>query len=279
MTEVFLPRSLAALWSYWRENPAAGLYAGGTDVLVQLRHLPEKPLALICLERLDVLQGVEDVGPAVRIGAGCTFSALLGNALVQEHFSILIKALSTLGSPPIRNAATIGGNICTASPAGDTLPPLYVLEAQVELQSAQGSRRMPIQEFIIGPRQVNLLPEEILTSVIIPKHAAFNQHHFEKVGQRQALAIAVVSLAALLEVTPDDVVVQAHLAWGSVGPGIVTCPEAENILTGKPLCREVLQEAAQVARRAVTPIDDVRASAAYRRLVAGNLLLRLLSQS
>jgi CO/xanthine dehydrogenase FAD-binding subunit len=276
MTEVFLPRSLAELWSYWRANPAAGLYAGGTDVLVQLPHLPAKPPALICLERLDALQGVEDAGPAVRIGAGCTFAALLGDALLQEHFPILLKAMSTLGSPLIRNAATIGGNICTASPAGDTLPPLYVLKAQVEVQSEPGSRCLPLQEFIIGPRQVNLLPGEILTSVILPKHAAFNRHHFEKVGQRQSLAIAVVSLAALLEVTQDGVVVQARLAWGSVGPGIVTCPGAENILIGKPLCREVLQEAAQAARRAVAPIDDVRASAAYRRLVAGNLLLRLL---
>jgi xanthine dehydrogenase FAD-binding subunit len=276
MTEIFLPRTPAELWSCWQDNPDAGLYAGGTDVLVTLRHLAEKPRSLICLERLKALKEIEAGDQAVRIGAGCTISALLDEPLIQEQFPILFQALSTLGSPPIRNAATIGGNICTASPAGDTLPPLYVLEAQLEVQSEQGSRRLPIHEFIKGPRQIDLRPGEILAAVILNKNAAFNLHYFEKVGQRQALAIAVVSLAALLEVRPDNRIVQARLAWGSVGPGIVSCPEAENILTGKQLCRETLQEAAQAARRTVAPISDVRASAAYRRRVAGNLLWRLL---
>jgi CO/xanthine dehydrogenase FAD-binding subunit len=275
MNEVFLPRSLEELWSVWGENPAAHIYAGGTDLLVKLRAGLLPPAALICLERLPELVGVESLGDTVRIGAGVTHSTLLAHPIICRYFPVLARALAELGSPPIRNMATIGGNICTASPAGDTLPPLYVLGAELELQSRNGGRTLSLDAFIEGPGQTRLASEEILTAIRIKKPVEFNRHHFDKVGQRKALAIAVVSLAALLRVSAAGVVDQARFAWGSVGPTIVTCPEVEQMLTGRELRPALLQEAADAAMHAVSPIDDVRATAAYRRQVAGNLLLRL----
>jgi CO/xanthine dehydrogenase FAD-binding subunit len=171
---------------------------------------------------------------------------------------------------------TIGGNICTASPAGDTLPPLYALMAEVELRSVKGVRRVPIREFIKGPGSTCLERDEVLTAVLVKKPDEYNLHHYEKVGLRNALACAVVSMAALLRVSPEGVVEKAALAWGSVGPTVITSPEAEEALIGEPLSPASLQKAAALVRETVTPISDVRADADYRRTVAGNLVMRLL---
>jgi xanthine dehydrogenase FAD-binding subunit len=170
---------------------------------------------------------------------------------------------------------TIGGNICTASPAGDTLPALYAMKAEVELLSRAGARRAPLEEFITSPGATALQSAEIISAVWVKKPEEFNLHHFEKVGLRSALACSVVSFAALLRLTPDKVVEKVSLAWGSVGPTVFRCAAAEEALAGKRLCMESLREAADIIRNAVSPISDVRADADYRRTVAGNLMLRL----
>ena len=169
---------------------------------------------------------------------------------------------------------TIGGNICTGSPAGDTLPALYVLEAEMVLRSAIRERKVPIDEFIKGPGQTELQDNEILYSIQISLSKGFNLHHFEKVGQRKALAIAIVSFAALLHID-DSIVQRARFAWGSVGPTIVQSREVEAAVEGKKLSVSTLKAAASLARLAVSPISDLRATSDYRKQVAGNLLLRL----
>ena len=214
-------------------------------------------------------------GENIRIGSCATHACLLEDPLVKNHLPVLRQAVRRLGSPLIRNMGTIGGNICTASPAGDTLPPLYALEAEVELRSKEGMRKMQIGDFILEPGATRLQPGEILAAVWVKKPEQYNLHHFEKVGLRNALACSVVSLAALLRVAPGGVVEKAALAWGSVGPTMVTCREAEETLIGGTLSLARLNEAAAIVRKAVTPISDVRADADYRRTVAGNLLLRL----
>ncbi|HPC32404.1 MAG TPA: xanthine dehydrogenase family protein subunit M [Syntrophales bacterium] len=276
MKRVFLPESMDELWSVMAAAPDARVYAGGTDLLVAMRAGEIAPASLICLERLTEIQGVRETGEELWLGAATTHAALLSNDLILRHLPLLAQALRTLGSPPIRNMGTIGGNICTASPAGDTLPPLYVLDAEVELQQGTNSRRLPVREFITGPGRTRLADGEIMTGICIRKPSGANRQRFEKIGRRRALACAIASLAALLRVTPDGVVESARLAWGSVGPTVVTSPAAEAALTGKPLSRETLFQAAVLVRRDVSPMDDLRASAAYRREAAGNLLLRLL---
>jgi len=141
---VRLPASLADFWKMQAENPGVRLYSGGTDLLVKRREgVVPADADLICLERMPELQRIEDEGREVFIGAGCTHARLLNHPLVKTCFPVLIQGLWVLGSPPIRHMASIGGNICTASPAGDSLPPLYVLAAELELRTENGNRGYP----------------------------------------------------------------------------------------------------------------------------------------
>jgi xanthine dehydrogenase FAD-binding subunit len=276
MRSVHLPASLEELWPLLERNPGAALLAGGSDLLVRLRQALVDPPALLGLERIAELRQVRDQEPGwVFLGAAATHSLLLDSYLVRERLPILAQALAVLGSPLIRNQGTLGGNLCTASPAGDTLPALYALDAQVELRSATASRRLAMGDFILGPGRTALETGEILYGVWVPTDQVWTLSHFEKVGRRQALAIAVVSLAALVSLDAAGLVRQARLAWGSVGPTVMRVPQAEQALLGQPLCLASLQQAAELARQHLSPIDDLRASAQYRRQVAGNLLLRL----
>lgn len=272
---VFMPESLSALWAILAETPDARVLAGGTDLLVWIRSRRIDPAALVSLERIEALRGISETAEGVRIGACQTHAALLENPLIGRLFPVLTRALETLGSPHIRRMGTLGGNIMTASPAGDTLAPLYVLGAQVELRSAREIRQLPIETFIFGPGKTALNPGEILTAILIPKAKRTMHQHFEKVGLRGAMACAVASLAAVMHVLECGTIQTAALAWGSVGPTVMRAPKLEAALIGKPLTKETLAEMIPLAIDALSPIDDIRASAVYRRLVAGNLLLRL----
>ncbi len=272
---MYLPGSLSELWDMQEEWGPALFFAGGTDLFVKLRASDRYPRTLIGLEAVTELQSIEEREGAIFIGARATHTRLLSHPLVQAHLPLLAKALPVLGSPPVRNMGTIGGNICTASPAGDTLPPLYVLGAEVELRKRNESRRMPIHEFILGPGKTALADNELLYGVWIKKDDSPAIRHFEKVGQRKALAIAIASFAALVRTTDAGIVEKADFAWGSVGPTVVTSREAGEALVGCPLTRESLQRIAPIIEKTVSPIDDVRARASYRRALAGNLVVRL----
>jgi CO/xanthine dehydrogenase FAD-binding subunit len=275
MKQVLLPRTLDELWDFLEADPNTAVYAGGTDLLVNLRAGRINPNKLVCLERIEEIRGVRDAGAEVFIGAATTHSSVLQDPLVRCEFPVLAKAVRVLASPAIRTMGTIGGNIVNASPAGDTLPPLYVLEAEVEIVSRKETKRIPVADFIVGPGQVRLRAEEIVKGVWIRKAPAFNVHHFEKVGLRKSQACAVASLAALLSVSEDMKIERTRLAWGSVGPTVVRSAEVEEALVGQEPEPEKLLEIARLVERIVSPIDDVRASAQYRRIVAGRLLLRL----
>ncbi|MBI5521582.1 MAG: xanthine dehydrogenase family protein subunit M [Desulfarculus sp.] len=276
MRPVLLPASLEELWPLMRDHPGAAFMAGGSDLLVRLRQGLVDPPAIIGLEGIAELGLVHDEAPGwLFLGAGASHTALLEHSLVQRRLPLLAQALAVLGSPLVRNQGTLGGNLGTASPAGDTLSPLYALEAQVELRSATGSRRLAIADFILGPGRTALQAGEIIYGAWVPLAQDWSLAHFEKVGLRQALAIAVVSLAALISLDDGGVVREARLALGSVGPTVVRPRQAEQALLGRPLDAASLKAAARLVRQEVSPIDDPRASAHYRRQVAGNLLLRL----
>lgn len=276
MRNVLIPESMEELWRIFEKHPGARVYAGGTDVLVKMRAgLEANASCLICLERIKELGAVSEDGETIRIGACTTHTRLLGDPLVTKHLPILAQAVRVLGSVLIRNMGTIGGNVCTASPAGDTLPPLYVLDAELELRSANGTRCVPIGDFITGPGRTVLGEGEILAALRVRKPRECNVFHYEKVGQRKGLCCAAVSLAAVLRVSSAGVVEKAALAWGSVGPTIVRSEDVERMLVNERLSPERLREAAAQVGEIVSPISDVRADEAYRRAVAGNLLLRL----
>jgi xanthine dehydrogenase FAD-binding subunit len=276
MRHVHFPTTPAELLALLAAHPEARLMAGGTDLLVRLRQSIEDERPLLCLERIPELRGIAQTDGGLRIAAATSLDQLATHPLVVQHCPLLARAAATIGGPAIRTMGTLGGNLCTASPAGDTLPALYVLGARLELLSATGVRQLPIAGFITGPGRTRLQHGELLTAVHVPASGAFAIQHFEKVGRRQSLAVAVASLAALIRLEPDGRVAEARLAWGSVGPTVVRSPEAEAALLGQPLTRDALEAAALCARRAVSPIDDLRAGARYRRQLAGNLLLRLL---
>jgi len=276
---VLTPTSLPELYDALALSGARAL-AGGTDLLVRLRTEARRgenePTTLVRLDGVPELRGISITAEgAVRLGACSTHAELLDDVAVRENLAPLGQALAELGSPAIRNMGTLGGNLCTASPAGDCLPPLTVLEAQVEIGGPAGLRRMPLAEFITGPGCTRLEPGEAVLAVEAALSDDFAVRHFEKVGRRGALAIAVVSLAALLKLDGRGRVAVARLAWGSVGPAVWRCPEAEAALLGVRPTLPALKRVAAIVRKRVSPIDDVRASAEYRREVAGNLLLRL----
>lgn len=276
MSLIFFPTTSDELFRLQQQHPDAHLMAGGTDLLVALRHAGQATRPIICLERLAELAEIAELPDgSVSIGAGVSFSTLAGNPMLKERYSLLTQAAATVGGPAIRNMATLGGNIVTASPAADSLPALYLLDAQLELRSATGCRIVAICDFISGPRQTCLQPGEIISRIILPPATGWTIQRFEKVGRRKSLAIAVASLAAALRLAADGSVVEARFAWGSVGPTVMRCRQAETAVFGQPLSEESLKTAVLLAQQAVRPIDDIRATADYRRAVAGNLLLRL----
>ncbi len=276
MKNVWLPQNLTQLWACLDNEPDARFFAGGTDLLVQMRSRKVEAAAWIGLEKINEIKGIDEYKGSIRIGACVTHAQLLRHPLIAGKLSLLHKAIATLGSPPIRTMGTIGGNICTASPAGDTLPPLYVLQAEVEIASFKGTQRLPIRDFISGPGRTKLQQGEILAAIHIKPSSGTDLHHFEKVGQRKSMCCAIASFAALWSLSSSGRIEKARLAWGSVGPTIVMDQDIEGFLIGKKLTRETLDRAAQLVEQRVAPIDDVRASADYRRKVSGHLLLRLL---
>jgi len=278
MSNVLLPANFHELWNIFNTSPEALVYGGGTDLLVKLassRTPRQRPDVLICLENIEELREIRETDGRVRIGACVTHSRLLSHPLICGKFPLLPKALRLLGSPPVRNMGTLGGNICTASPAGDALPALYLYDAEMEIVSEDGSRFVPIGKFIKGPGKTGLQSGEILSAIWLNKSNGYTIHHFEKVGQRNALAISIASMAALIKLSSEGIVEKIHLAWGSVAPTIALSSEIETALIGKSLSQTVLSETRPFLDRTISPIDDIRATAQYRRTIAANLLMRL----
>jgi len=207
-----------------------------------------------------------------------THQALLDSPVIRQHLPLVHKAAQVLGSPPIRHMGTIGGNICTASPAGDILPALYVLDAGLEISSPAGKRIVPIQEFITGPGKTILSNTEILSGVRVKVPDPRYQGYYLKVGQRKSLAISIISMAALLMVSPDKKILSARFAWGSVGPIVMRFPDIESSLAGRTFGPDLLLEVGRRTSERIQPIRDIRASASYRKMVAEGLPLKILEE-
>lgn len=256
------------------------IIAGGTDVMVlhkSRRGVPPKiPKPIIFIDHLSELKQVYQNYKDLHIGACCTYSELLDNPSIPYA---LKNAIKTIAAPAIRNRGTLGGNICNASPAGDTLPLLYVYNAKLLLRSATGDRMVGISDFIQGPRRVQRHQNELLTEIILPSVLEEDCHVvFEKVGNRNADAIAKVSFAGLIRISKgriDDI----RFAFGAVGPTMVRSEDIERMLLGKPIPLADTEIAQVVAAfdKMINPIDDQRSTAVYRKTVALNLLRYFLS--
>ncbi len=277
MRTVLKPASLEELFAMLDRHIEALPMAGGTDLLVKLRReagRDDRPLLL--LSGVAELQGIADTGKRISIGAATPLSHLITDPLIRQHAPLLVRAAETIGAPAVRNMATIGGNIGTASPAGDTLPPLYLLGADVDLASPHGRRRLPIGEFVAGPGRTRLQGREIITRIFLPHAEPFPFQTFDTVGLRRSLAVAVASFAGMVRLSAKGEVEEARFAWGSVAPTVVRIPALEAELAGARLDAATIRRAAETARLGISPIDDIRATADYRRSVAANLLVRFL---
>lgn len=253
----------------------ARFIAGGTDLLLLMEQQQTRPQLLIDLTRISELQRLNVSPEQVSIGSAVTYHQLLANETFCAAVPFLAKAIRTIGGVQVRNVATLAGNIANASPAGDTLPCLYVLNATIHTTGADGERAIPIDEFILGVRRVALQPAELITRITFEPPTPEWYGAFEKLGLRQAMAIAVVS-AALLIKQNDQQVIEARIALGSVAPTVIYAPEAEAVLVGHPLDDDRIKLAGQRASIAAIPINDIRGSAHYRKLVAGGLVRRAL---
>lgn len=271
--EIVQPKDLGEAISLVREGGMP--LAGGTDVFVRIRKGSWSPTFLVYIGELPELRGIEVREDGAVVGAAVTHAELLRSE-VPRRLPIFKLVLEKLGAPAIREMGTIGGNVANASPAGDTLIPLYLLEAWVNLVGPEGERSLPIEEFVTGPGKTALKPGELIRSFWIPFPEGDPRSYFHKVGRRRALYIAVLSLGALLWLDGDRIE-DARLALGAVAPTVVRPRGVERELVGKRLVREDLEPLGEKLAAATRPITDVRGPDWYRRETAGRLLLGLLS--
>ena len=269
----YSPESLAQLFAAWDEVPHARLLAGGTDLLVRLRDEDAWP-PLIDISRIAELQGIAASADTIRIGALATYSEIEQHHELAAHAAALVQAAQLVGSPQIRNRGTLGGNLANASPAGDTIPPLYVLDARVVLVSSTGTRHLPVDEFYTGPGKSLRNQCEIITAVELPVEPA-RRSVFMRLGQRQALAISKVSVAVSL-VHTDGSVPDIRIALGAVAPTVVRARRAEDALRGHTLDNDAIVAACTAVESDAAPISDLRSNARYRRAMCGELLNRAL---
>jgi CO/xanthine dehydrogenase FAD-binding subunit len=270
------PGSLVEAFRLAGANPGARFIAGGTDLMVRIRQRLLQPHALISLRGVPELRGIQLGELGVRVGAGTTISEILEHRALREAWPVLGQAARRMGSTQIRNAATLGGNLCNASPCADMAGPLLVLEATLRLQGARGTREVPIHGFFVGPGATCMRPGELLSDVLVPPRLPGERSLFVKKGRvRMDLALCSVTVRVQLEGSTCKL---ARLAAGSVGPVPLRLRAAEACLEGKALGEAAIEAAAEAAMREVTPISDVRASADYRRAIVGAYLRRALRE-
>lgn len=274
-TLIFSPSICGELFALWQEHPDAQLLAGGTDVLVKLKDSLTWPV-LIDISQLKELHGISANNGVISIGALTTYSTMLRNVLLHKNAGVLLQAAEMVGSPQIRNRGTIGGNIANGSPAGDTIPPLYVLQASVTVAAGDDTRSIPVEEFFTGPGETVLGHHEIIVSIDVP----VREHYrgiFLRLGQRAAMTISKVSLAMTARVS-NDTIDDICIALGAVAPTVIRAAKTEEILKGAELTDELIHSACDAIEHDAVPITDIRSEADYRRSMCGVLLRRAMKR-
>ncbi len=264
----------------------ARIVAGGTDLVLELERGVRRPGTLVDITRTPGLDRIElaDDG-LIHLGPLVTHNQVVGSQLCVQHAFPLARACWEVGAPQIRNRGTVAGNLITASPANDTITPLWAMDGQVTLRSRRGERTLAMADFFHSVRQTDLRDDEMLADVAFCPLGENQRGTFLKLGLRQAQAIAVINVAVVLtfaDGTLEDYarapVVEARITLGSVAPTIVRAHEAEQVLVDRPLGDDTIVQASDLAARAATPIDDVRGSAAYRKHMVSVYIRRALEQ-
>ena len=275
------PASLAeAITVLGDAGEGARLLAGGTDLVVDMKTGRMRPPVVVNLKRIPGLSTIEVVPGGVRIGALTSVRAVEASDLVRQRHPAFAEAAAVLATPPVRGLATVGGNIGRASPASDLAPPLIVLGAAVEIEGAAGARREPVEGIFRGPGITTLAPDDVVTAVILPDAPPrFGAAHLKLGARGGGTDIAVVGVCAGVTLGPAGRIEEARIVLASVAPTPLRAREAEALLEGRPPDEEYLAAAAEAAATATSPIDDTRASAAYRVAVSRVLVRRALRRA
>jgi CO/xanthine dehydrogenase FAD-binding subunit len=277
--ELVTPQTLADALDDLAAHPQARPFAGGTDLMVLLEAGQLPPGRFVSLAHCRELHGIErgDHGGLV-IGAITTYTDIRRSPLVDDGYGLLKLAAADTGGVATQNRGTIGGNIANASPAADTPPVLLVYDAELELASAGGTRRVPYEAFHRGYKQMDLAPGEIIARVILPPRVQgpTSRVYYRKVGTRRAQAISKVCFAGTM-MMEDDRIADLRIALGSVAPTVVRARRTEDALRGRPLDAAAIAAAIRALTSEIVPIDDLRSTARYRARVAANLLRQFLS--
>ena len=278
--DYFEPKTVSEALSVLAKHGAqAKVIAGGTDVMVDIK-FKEEPGGLVNIKKIPGLGDIQENGAGLRIGALTTIRELETSALVREKVPVLWEASHQFASLQVRNTATIGGNICRASPSGETLAPLIVLEAKAKLAFADGEKTVPFTSFFQGPGKSSAGATGLLTEIEVPYPPAGSKGVYLKHAVRGAMDIAMVGVAVLL--TPDagrNAVQDVRIGLGAVAPTPIRASRTEALLRGKPLTAGLLKEAAAMAASESSPITDQRSSAENRRWIVEALTRRGLAQT
>ena len=256
----------------------AKILAGGTDLLVELKHAAHDPEVIVDVSRLRELKDIAVADDGLHIGALVTHSDIMNSPVIRDMFPALVAAAHSIGAMQTRNLGTLGGNLVTCVPSMDSGPALIALDASVTVANAEGRRRMPLAELFVGPRKTSLKPGDLLVDIVIPKENLGKPAAFEKFGLRKGQALALVNVGASFWAERDKFVAP-RIALGAVAPTVIRAPKAEAYLDGRKISAEAMAEAGRIAATEAKPISDFRASADYRRDLVVVLVKRALANA
>ena len=276
MTTFFVPSTLAEAVDYINANQAVKVIAGGTDLLVKWYEKLDSLDGLMDISGMVELKSIE-TGTQVKIGAAVTHEEIAHHPWLLEHVPFLCQGAEEVGGPQIRNRGTLGGNLANASPAADLAPPLLVLGAVVEVAGSQ-SVQVPLKDFFLGPGQTVLKPNQIITGVTFPAPTVNQGGAFLKLGKRKALAIATASVAVLVTVE-ENRLTHVRICLGSVAPVPLLAAKTEGLLRNQRVDSLTMADACKQLQSEISPIDDIRGTAQYRRQATEALFQRALAQA
>lgn len=278
--DYFAPQSLGDAASLLRRyGTKAKLLAGGTDLLLRLERGLVNPAVVIDLKKIRALKTIKASSEGLRIGAVTSMEEIASSPAVQGRYGIIVKGAAAVGSIQTRNRATLGGNLCNASPAADTAPPLIALSARARIAGSRREREVPLEEFFTGPGKTCLQSNELLKEIFIPRPAARSGGSFQRCT-RTAMDIALVNCAVFLSLAPEREAVQdVRIALGAVAPTPLRAKTAEDVLKGKRPDNSAIEQAADRAVACASPIDDVRCGASYRREMVRVLTRRAIEEA
>ena len=264
------PISIKEALEYISSEKDSKIIAGGTDLIIQISDGFITPQMLIDISHIEKLKKIERTEEGFKIGAAVTLGEIASSKFLPQ---CLIQGAKSIGSPQIRNLGTIGGNICNASPCGDILTPIIVLEGELILISPYGKRRIPAKDFFIGPKKTIITENEILTEIVFKKLFLNEENSsFRKIGKRNGQTISQVNVAIWLKKRKkSNEIEDIRIAVGSVAPVPLKLEKVEIFLKGRTINQEILKDALKVIDEQIKPISDVRASENYRRMVIGSL--------